>query len=405
MLDIQKQLPDYVLDVLDVLEQHGRRGYLVGGSLRDLLRGVAPHDFDLTTNATPDEMRQVFKDYRVIETGLAHGTLTVLSAGHPIEITTHRTDGTYTDSRHPDRVEFTTDLVADLARRDFTVNAMAWSEKTGLVDPFDGQNDLRDKILRAVGDAETRFTEDALRIMRCFRFAAQLDFVIDPETEKGAKATAARLSGIAVERIFAELTRTVASPSPEKGLLGLANAGCFPYVFFDTVPDLSRVPALAELPAEAPLRLAALLFAHAPEALLALGRHWHAPNAFTEALCAYVTAAGEDIPTTPYEARRFVCRHFPHYENALLLKGAIDAAPVTEAIDLTRTVKKNGTAVEIRRLAVNGRELQEKVGVKAEKTAALLARLQDLVWQDPQQNRRDALLAAARPICEKENWL
>ncbi len=405
MLDIKRQLPDYVLDVLEVLERHGRRGYLVGGSLRDLLRGEAPHDFDLTTNATPDEMRQIFKDYRVIETGLAHGTLTVLSAGHPIEITTHRTDGTYTDSRHPDRVEFTTDLVADLARRDFTVNAMAWSEKTGLVDPFGGQNDLKDKILRAVGDAETRFAEDALRIMRCFRFAAQLDFAIDPLTEAGAKATARRLSSIAVERIFAELTRTTTAPSPEKGLRGLHAAGCFPHVFFDTVPDLSRLPALRDLPAEAPLRLAALLTAHTPEALRALGRRWHAPNAFIEALCAYVTAAGEDTPTTPYEARRFVCRHFPHYEGALLLKGVLKGTSVTEAIELTRTVKKNGTAVEIRRLAVNGRELQEQVGVQIEKTAALLARLQDLVWQDPQNNRRDTLLTAARLICEKENWI
>ena len=405
MTDIKKQLPDYVLDVLNVLKKHGRRGYLVGGSLRDLLRGVAPHDFDLTTNATPDEMKQIFAKYRVIETGLAHGTLTVLSAGHPIEITTHRTDGTYTDSRHPDKVEFTTNLVADLARRDFTVNAMAWSEETGLVDPFGGQNDLNDKILRAVGDAKTRFTEDALRIMRCFRFAAQLDFSIDPKTEEGAKATASRLSGIAVERIFAELTRTVTSPSPEKGLRGLEAAGCLPHVFFDTVPDLIKIDALGTLPTEAPLRLAALLQKHSPNELKALGRRWHAPNAFTEALCAYVTAATEDTPATPYEARRFVCHHFPHYEGALLLKGMLDGTDVTEALELVRTVKRNGTAVEIRRLAVSGRELQEQIGVKLKKTAALLARLQDLVWQEPQSNRRDTLLAAARVICEKENWL
>jgi len=402
---IKEQLPDYVLNVVDVLKNSGKRGYLVGGSLRDLLRGEVPHDFDLTTNARPDEVLQIFKDFRVVETGMAHGTVTVISKGNPIEITTHRTDGTYTDSRHPDSVCFTADLEADLARRDFTVNAMAWSEETGLVDPFSGQVDLKNGILRAVGDAKTRFCEDALRILRCFRFASQLDFSIEEETARGAAACASRLSEIAVERIFAELTRTVLGQSPEKGLWGMAEAGCIPYVFFDASPDLSKSEVLKKLPFEPSLRLAALLHGEEPEALAALARRWHAPNAFSGGLCAVVGALGDKLPETPYEARRFVCRHFPYFEGALLLRGTLTDEPVEEALALTRTVKKDGTAVEIRRLAVNGRQLQEQVGVRAPKTAALLACLQDLVFRDPKINRRDALLAAAADICKKENWL
>ncbi len=147
--DIESKIPSYVNHVLALLAQHGKRGYLVGGSLRDILRGATPHDFDLTANATPDQMLSIFKDMRTIQTGLAHGTVTVISDGQAIEITTHRTDGTYTDSRHPDSVLFTDDIIKDLARRDFTVNAMAWSRETGLIDPFDGKKDLACGLLRA----------------------------------------------------------------------------------------------------------------------------------------------------------------------------------------------------------------------------------------------------------------
>ena len=404
-VDIRGQIPRYVHDVLDVLKQNGKRGYLVGGSLRDLLRGVQPHDFDLTANATPAEMLEIFKKFRVIPTGLSHGTVTVLSQGKPIEITTHRTDGTYSDSRHPDNVTFTTDLGADLARRDFTVNAMAWSEETGLVDLFGGQADLANGILRAVGDPEKRFREDALRILRCFRFASQLGFTVELKTAQGACLCAPRLADIAVERIFSELTRTVLGVVPERGICGMQNAGCMPYIFFDILPDLTRLTALNILPKQAPLRMAALLHGQTPDALRRLARRWHAPNAFSDSMCAYVTALGEKLPDSPYEARRFVCRHFPHFEGALLLRAALFGEDVDRAMTLTRTVLKDGTATELRRLAVNGKALQEKVGVRVEKTAALLAYLQDLVWQDPTANHRDTLLAAARRICEKENWL
>ena len=405
MTDVMAFIPDYVKRVFDTLHQNGREGYLVGGSLRDILRGIAPNDFDMTTDATPDEMLQIFKDWRVIPTGLKHGTVTVLSDGHPIEITTHRTDGSYSDSRHPDKVTFTTSLAEDLKRRDFTVNAMAFSEKTGLVDLFEGTIDLQNGILRAVGDPERRFSEDALRILRCFRFAARLDFTVEEATARAAAATASRLADIAPERIFAELSRTLVASAAEKGLSGLLTAGCAPYVFKNAALDLTVLPLLHTLPAIVPLRLAALIHQSHDEAVLALLSYLRTSKEFSTGVRAYLSALKDPIPQTPYEARRFVCRHFPHAENCLLLKGALSGKDTAEAILLCRRVLRDGTAVELRRLAVNGKDLQLQAGVRPDKTAALLAALQDLVWQSPADNKRDVLLAHAKRITEKENWL
>ena len=155
---IGARVPAYVRAVMDALEKNGHRGYLVGGCLRDILLSKTPHDFDLTTDATPDEMLEIFADFRVIGTGLKHGTLTVLSEGKPVEVTTHRVDGDYKDARRPESVSFTRRLAEDLSRRDFTVNAMAWRAEEGLVDLFDGRRDLEAGIIRAVGDPVTRST-------------------------------------------------------------------------------------------------------------------------------------------------------------------------------------------------------------------------------------------------------
>ncbi len=399
-MQIMERVPQYVTDIMDTLCVAGHRGYLVGGSLRDLLRGVTPHDYDMTTDATPEEMLEIFANFRVIPTGLKHGTVTVISGGHPIEVTTHRIDGAYADARHPEQVSFTRSLEGDLSRRDFTVNAMAWNPEIGLVDLFDGQGDLQRGILRAVGDAKTRFEEDALRILRAFRFSAQLQFEIAPDTLAGARATAAGLSRISVERIFAELIRLLESPGVVGALDALLACGCGEAVFFDTVVG-EIVPWLAELPAEAPLRLAAILPELSPDGATLLARRWHAPNAFGVALCAYLSVARETLPATPYEARCFVTRYWHHWRAGLALAAA-RGVDTSSALALCHKVSRDGTAVEVRRLAVSGKELQEKLHVRPEKTGALLLRLQDLVWRDPTLNKGPALLTVAGEICEKE---
>ena len=187
-------LPGYAARAVERLEQAGFETWVVGGCVRDSLRGIRPHDWDLCTAAAPEEMLRVFEGEQVIETGLKHGTLTVMLDGSPLEITTYRTDGGYSDGRHPDGVRFVRSIREDLARRDFTVGAMAWHPERGLLDPFDGQNDLKNRILRAVGDPDTRFTEDALRILRGVRFASELGFAIEGNTAAAMRRQRRRIS-------------------------------------------------------------------------------------------------------------------------------------------------------------------------------------------------------------------
>ena len=202
-------LPIPVLRALSVLEACGYEGYTVGGCVRDSLLGRAPNDWDITTNATPDEMKACFKDFRVIETGIRHGTLTVIVDGMQLEITTYRNDGEYLDNRHPVQVTFSEHIEDDLSRRDFTVNAMAYHPTKGLVDLFGGREDLQNRVVRAVGDAKTRFCEDGLRILRAIRFASVLDFDIAEDTAKAVHECRNLLSGIAAERIREEFCKLI----------------------------------------------------------------------------------------------------------------------------------------------------------------------------------------------------
>ncbi len=200
-------LPCAVAEILDRLEGAGFATYVVGGCVRDQLRGQPPHDWDVCTAATPAQMHAVLSDMRLIDTGLQHGTVTAISDGMPIEITTFRTESGYSDGRRPDKVQFIDDVTQDLARRDFTIGAMAYSPTRGLCDPFGGQQDLAQNTLRCVGDADARFTEDALRILRALRFAATDGFQITPETASSLHRQAPHLSQIAPERLREELLR------------------------------------------------------------------------------------------------------------------------------------------------------------------------------------------------------
>lgn len=200
-------LPKPVSSAIEKLNQAGYEAYIVGGCVRDALRGAVPSDYDLTTSAMPTETEEVFSEYRIIETGLKHGTVTVLADGEPLEITTFRVDGEYEDHRRPKEVSFTRSLSEDLARRDFTVNAMAYSPESGLVDIFGGREDLKNGIIRAVGDPDKRFDEDALRILRAMRFASVLDFRIEEKTGLSMISHAELLSDVSAERINIELSK------------------------------------------------------------------------------------------------------------------------------------------------------------------------------------------------------
>ena len=213
------RLPAHAARAIEQLEGAGFETWAVGGCVRDSLRGAAPHDWDLCTAARPEQMKTVFAGERVLETGLKHGTLTLLTDGGPLEITTFRADGGYSDGRHPDAVRFVGSVEDDLARRDFTVGAMAWHPVRGLCDPYGGLDDLQDGILRAVGDPDARFTEDGLRILRAVRFASQLGFAVEPQTAAAMRRQLGRLDCIAAERVREELTRTLCGRFVQRALL------------------------------------------------------------------------------------------------------------------------------------------------------------------------------------------
>lgn len=207
------QIPRQVEFIISRLQNHGYEAYAVGGCVRDMILGREPNDWDITTSAKPEEVKAIFK--RTVDTGIQHGTVTVLEDSIGFEVTTYRIDGEYEDGRHPKEVQFTQNLVEDLKRRDFTINAMAYSPQTGIVDVFDGQGDLANGVVRCVGSARERFTEDALRIMRAVRFAAQLGFTIEDKTMEAVKELAPSLKRISAERIQVELSKLLLSPHPE----------------------------------------------------------------------------------------------------------------------------------------------------------------------------------------------
>lgn len=209
-------LPEYALTALAALELNGFYANIVGGCVRDLFLNKMPYDYDITTNALPEQICEVFKGYHCIKTGIKHGTVTVVINKTPVEITTYRIDGKYTDSRHPDSVTFTDRLDEDLARRDFTINAMAYNPSRGVTDIFGGQTDLEKRLIRCVGDADTRFNEDALRILRALRFAAVLEFDIEKSTAMSIHANKQLLKNIAAERIRAEFFKLICGNSAAK---------------------------------------------------------------------------------------------------------------------------------------------------------------------------------------------
>ena len=208
------KLPKQVSYIIGELEKHGFEAYAVGGCVRDSILGRIPDDWDITTSAKPEQVKEIFN--RTIDTGIEHGTVTVMIEKTGYEVTTYRIDGEYEDSRHPKEVVFTSNLVEDLKRRDFTINAMAYSESTGLVDVFDGIGDINRKMIRCVGKAKERFSEDALRILRAVRFAAQLKFQIEEETKEAIEELAVNLKNISAERIQTELVKLLVSKEPER---------------------------------------------------------------------------------------------------------------------------------------------------------------------------------------------
>lgn len=380
-------IPEYVCTVLDRLCEQGESAYVVGGSLRDMMLFSEPHDFDVASSALPERVCEIFSDMHVIKTGLQHGTVTVVCQGRPIEITTFRVDGEYHDMRRPDSVSFTRRIEDDLSRRDFTVNAMAYNERDGLVDLFFGQADLKNRIIRTVGDPYERFSEDALRIMRAFRFSAQLGFEIEEKTLKAAGALGERLSFIAKERIFSELVKLICSPYPEKPLMAMRSLGFFDYVFENYIPSERAIMLLSQVEKSDIARLSALFCDRdgvtARRELIRL-------KASRKQRGASVIVDAAKIKVSSREDMAALRARLPlDADIALSLSVLLGNSP-REALALL----DDATPFSISQLAIGGSELIS-LGYSGREIGKTLARLLDEVIKAPTLNNRSELLKMA----------
>lgn len=409
------RLPETVRDILNKLETAGFQAYAVGGCVRDSILGKEPDDWDLTTDARPEEVKALFP--RTVDTGLQHGTVTVLLGGEGYEVTTYRIDGSYSDGRHPDSICFTPSLAEDLKRRDFTINAMAVSERGELVDLFGGQEDLARGCIRCVGDPYARFREDALRMLRAVRFAAQLNFEIEAESFKALTELSPNLARVSKERILAELTKLLLSNHPEKLELlyvaGLAPemAAHFPGVHLD-----SRA---ARLPRCKALRFAAASERITPEALGKLLTELKSDRATRDRAVLLLTAVHKPLPESETEVRRCLSDigHDAFTELLLLKEAGYGSEETTGGVEqrteriaklraLRQEIAERGDCLEICGLALGGAELLALGIPKGPALGACLRALLNAVLEEPARNEKTYLYAHAAAWLEaqkKEN--
>lgn len=419
---MKMDLPAPVARALSELERAGHQGYVVGGCVRDSLMGRTPGDYDITTSALPEQVQACFSGERVVPTGIKHGTVTVILDGMPLEITTFRADGEYSDHRRPDSVSFSTRLEDDLCRRDFTINAMAYSPQRGLIDLYGGVADISAGVVRCVGDAIRRFDEDALRMLRAVRFAASLEFDIDPATLMALNARLGDIAYVARERVFTELNKALNARSPVRALAagqGLVLCALGVEASELDVANLEWLkPARARMQegyalalelvkrvkCEGGLRWAALLAPLGAERAEHVLRGLRAPNDIIERACAAISGAARSFGVERAEVLRML--------NALGVDGLNDALALARAAadcggDAARCEMLDAAAAQARRavdagacytlrqLAIGGRELSA-LGLKGRAVGAMLERLLNEVMAGDLPNEAAALVARAK---------
>ena len=426
-------------ELLDTLHRAGYAAYVVGGCVRDSLLGLTPHYWDLCTSALPQQGMELFGEEKCIPTGLQHGTVTVKQGGGLYEITTFRTEGAYTDGRHPDEVHFVPDVREDLARRDFTINAMAYNAKEGLVDPFGGQADLQSGVLRAVGVPHQRFTEDALRILRLYRFAARFGFSIDPPTAQAAQELCAHLDCVSVERIEEELAKLLSAPAPaaylDEKIFGVVLPELSPEALAAAKPVVDACPAGEQALS---VRLAALLLSLGEDGTRRTLRRLRCSNACIEETAVLVreargcegsfsedrplgwdpvaegNRAGDGMARIVSEEKATVTPDFTIYARRLLGKynlctvqrlaalGAAlqpeHAADFAALSELAEQLDADGVCCRISQLAVNGRDLMAAGVPAGPGIRKVLEALLDGVIREEYPNERQALLAAVQQL-------
>ena len=384
------KLPETVEMILDILRRAGYPAYAVGGCVRDTILGREPNDWDITTSARPEEVKKCFR--RTVDTGIAHGTVTVMIRKKGYEVTTFRIDGQYGDARHPDNVVFTSDLREDLLRRDFTINAMAYSHESGLVDPFGGQEDLRKKIVRAVGVPVERFTEDALRVLRCVRFAAQLGFSIDPKTYDAAKELSRNLGKISAERIREEFLKILLSAHPDY-TSKLQEIGAMPFIY----PSYREIQNEAEralllAPADKVLRLTAFLYQGGAEDAEAFFDRLKFDNDTRNRVLHLIRHKDAALEAEPKSLRKFLSVFGKEdVDKLLLFHEKILGTDLTEVRRELKGIEARGECTSLKELALTGNDLTAMGMKPGREMGALLHELLEAVIEDPKLNTKEKL--------------
>ena len=389
------KVPDEALYIINTLESNGYEAFAVGGCVRDSLLGTEPKDWDICTPALPGQTAEMFRQFRVVETGLKHGTLTLVISGRPFEVTTYRADGVYSDGRRPDDVEFVKTIKEDLSRRDFTINAIAFSPKRGTADFFGGLNDLRDGVIKCVGDPGERFREDALRIMRALRFASALGFSIDGDTSRAMHDCRGLLKNISAERIAAEMN----------GLVAGKNAGAVMtehlQVLAEVIPELAAARILKgfdDAPVDTALRLA-VLFLYIPQISADTARgilsRLKYDNGTIEAVTQLILYSGTDIRPQAGDVKRLLG---DIGEKRLRQLIELKRAGLAGAVTLTDEIIGQKQCFSLKDMAVGGRDL---IGIgipEGAELGAVLNRLLGMVIDGQVENDGASLLEAAKHV-------
>lgn len=383
--------PEKVIKIAKIMQKHGYSAYAVGGCVRDSVMGRVPSDWDMTTDASPEKMIEIFnlEGVRTVPTGLKHGTVTVLLGGESFELTTFRIDGSYTDLRHPDGVTFTRNLEDDLARRDFTVNAMAADplcqslcKEREIIDVYNGMADIKNKIIRAVGEPERRFSEDALRILRAVRFAATLGFEIEEETKRAAKKLANGLNKVSIERKKVELEKMLVSDGADYGVELLFKLGLEKYIHNELKkPKIS----LMTLPKRFETRMAAMFFDNEFVPDLSGLKMSRVESSNIKKLCNKSNFCPE---TSEKNARRMIYEYGDLASDAAILHGYYELAETIEK------EAKNSPCVSIAQLNICGTDLI-KAGIEPKKIGKIMEKLLFMVIDDPTLNSKEKLLELA----------
>lgn len=409
-------MPDNVKRIIHTLQSAGYEGYAVGGCVRDAILGREPQDWDITTSARPEQVKALFN--KTIDTGIQHGTVTVMLGGTGYEVTTYRIDGEYKDGRHPESVEFSDLLTEDLKRRDFTINAMAYNDEVGLVDEFDGQNDLENGIIRCVGNPLERFTEDALRMMRAIRFAAQLGFEIEKGTYGAIVLLSKTIEKISRERICTELDKLLISDRPQYVKL-FSDTGIALVVLplLDKVLKANNVNSLLkglELSKNnLCLRYAAMLHSEKPEEVRAFLKSLKLDNKTIDTVTMLVENAKFDCDENDYQVRKALNK-FGMDNLELILQNSLSKIEAKEAViglkmnrqrhhvkmikHFAEEIIERGDCYTLSGLAVTGKDIMDK-GYQGKEVGNVLNRLLDMVMENQEINTKERLLRAVDEYC------